>query len=97
MHTYDKLWNCDCLYERNLEPEHLYLSRHVGLKGNLNLVTDYIVCSSFTRKAPLGAFLQGIVTVNAIYILYHIFQQLIFFAHFYSSPFSIVSYYLSIP
>ena len=67
-HSYDKLWNCDCLYERNLKPEHLYLSRHVRLKGNLDLVTDYIVCSSFTRKAPLGAFLQGIVTVNAIYI-----------------------------
>ena len=67
-HSYDKLWNCNCLYERNLEPEHLYLSGHVRLKGNLNLVTDYIVCSSFTRKAPLGAFLQGIVTVNAIYI-----------------------------
>ena len=26
------------------------------------------------QKAPFGAFLQGIVTVNAIYILYHILQ-----------------------
>ena len=31
-------------------------------------MTDYIIYSSFIRKAPFGAFLHGIVAVNAIYI-----------------------------
>ena len=49
------------------EPEHLYSFEDiVGLKGNLNLVTDYIVCSSFTRKHLRVLFCKEINVSNSV-------------------------------